>query len=65
MNLDSGVNAVDDVEILERKKAVADLEREHNEVKRNIKSLMRLEPGSRVIDDPSLADRVSGTRLQP
>ena len=60
-----GINAFDDEDILERKKAVADLEREHNEVKRNIKSLMRLEPGSRVIDDPSLADRVSGTRLQP
>lgn len=58
-----GINAMDDEDILERKKAVADLEREHNEVKRNIKSLMRLEPSSRVIDDPSLADRVTGTRL--
>ena len=65
LNIDGGVSAVDDAELIERKKAQADLEREHGEVKRNIKSLMRLEPGSRVIDDPALADRVSGTRLHP
>lgn len=52
-------------EILERKKAWAELEREQNEVKRNIKSLMRFEPGTRVIDDPGLADRVSGVRMAP
>ena len=56
---------MDGEEIVERKKAWADLEREQNEVKRNIKSLMKLEPGSRVIDDPSIADRVSGVRMQP
>ena len=52
-------------EILERKKAWAELEREQNEVKRNIKSLMRFEPGTRVIDDPGLADRVTGVRMAP
>ena len=52
-------------EILERKKAWAELEREQNDVKRNIKSLMRFEPGTRVIDDPAMADRVSGVRMAP
>ena len=52
-------------EILERKKAWAELEREQAEVKRNIKSLMRLEPGTVAIDDPSLADRVSNVRMKP
>ena len=52
-------------EILERKKAWAELEREQSEVKRNIKALMRLEPGTMVIDDPSIADRVSGVRMHP
>jgi hypothetical protein len=47
--------AIDDKEILDRKKAWAELEREQTEVKRNIKSLMKFEPGSRVIDDPALA----------
>jgi hypothetical protein len=55
---------VDD-EILERKKAWADLEREQQEVKRDIKSLMKAEPASRIlIEDPALADRVSQTRMQ-
>lgn len=45
---------------MERKKAWADLEREQEEVKRNIKSLMKVEPASRIlIDDPALADRVN------
>lgn len=57
--------AIDDKEILDRKKAWADLEREQTEVKRNIKSLMKFEPGSRVIDDPALATRVSGVRMAP
>jgi len=52
-------------EILERKKAWAELEREQAEVKRNIKSMMRTEPASLVIDDPSVADRVSNIRMQP
>ena len=30
-----------------------------------MKSLMKLEPSTRVIDDPSMADRVSGVRMQP
>jgi hypothetical protein len=58
-------SAPDDVEILERKKAWAELEREENENKRQMKSLMKLEPSTRVIDDPSMADRVSGVRMQP
>lgn len=49
-------------EILERKKAWAELEREQSEVKRDIKSLMRLEPSSRVLDDPALAGRVGGPK---
>jgi len=47
-------------EILERKRAWAELEREQNEVKRDIKSLMKLEPASRAIDDPALAERITG-----
>lgn len=61
----SAINAAEGEEILERKKAWAELEREQNEVKRNIKSLMRFEPGTRVIDDPALAERVSGVRMAP
>ena len=41
------------------------MEREENEVKRNIKSLMKLEPSTRVIDDPLMADRISAVRMQP
>ena len=57
--------ATDDKEILDRKKAWAELEREQTEVKRNIKSLYRFEPGARVIDDPALAQRVTGARMNP
>ena len=57
--------AADDKEILDRKKAWAELEREQTEVKRNIKSLYRFEPGARVIDDPALAQRVTGARMNP
>ena len=54
----------DDQEILERKKAWADLEREQQDVKRDIKSLMRAEPASRIlVDDPALAERVGQTNL--
>jgi len=53
-------SALNDEEILERKKAWADLEREQTEVKRDIKSLMKTELASRIlIDDPALADRVN------
>ena len=45
--------------------AWAELEREENENKRQMKSLMKLEPSTRVIDDPMMADRVSGVRMQP
>ena len=61
--MDHGVNALEGEEILERKKAWAELEREQTEIKRNIKSLMKLEPSTRAIDDPSLADRVTGVRM--
>ena len=66
-NLDAitATNVVEGEEILERKKAWAELEREQTEVKRNIKSLMRFEPGTRVIDDPGLAERVTGVRMAP
>jgi len=60
------LSALNDEEILERKKAWADLEREQTEVKRDIKSLMKTEPASRIlVDDPALADRVNNTRLNP
>ena len=61
----SAINATENEDILERKKAWADLEREQKEVKNNIKALMRFEPGTRLIDDPSLADRVSNVRMAP
>lgn len=57
-------SALNDEEILERKKAWADLEREQTEVKRDIKSLMKTEPASRIlIEDPALADRVNHSIL--
>lgn len=42
-----------------RKKAWAELEREQDEVKHNIKSLMRRAPESTEIDNPLFADRIS------
>ena len=56
---------MDDKEILDRKKAWAELEREQTDLKRNVKSLFRFEPGARAIDDPALAQRVTGARLNP
>jgi hypothetical protein len=50
---------------LQRKKAWADLEREQEEIKRNIKSLMKTAPETRVIDDPMLAERVRNVRYEP
>ena len=61
----STVNAAENEEILARKQAWAELEREQNEVKRNIKSLMKMEPSTRMIDDPGLADRVTNVRMAP
>jgi archaellum component FlaC len=46
-------------EIFARKKAWAELEREQNEVKSNIKSLMRKAPESVEMDNPLLAGRMS------
>lgn len=46
-------------EIFQRKKAWAELEREQDEVKSNIKSLMRKAPESVEMDNPLLAARMS------
>jgi hypothetical protein len=45
-------------QIFERKKAIAELEKEQEDIKGNIKSLMRRAPESMVIDDPLYAERV-------
>lgn len=55
----------DDDEIAKRKQAWAELEREQAEIKRNIKSLMKMAPEARVTDDPMLADRVRNVRYEP
>jgi hypothetical protein len=60
-NVDSDSNE----ELLKRKRAWAELEREQDEVKRNIKSILKTAPESRVMDDPILADRVRGVRYDP
>lgn len=52
-------------EILKRKKAWAELEREQDEVKRNIKSLLKTKPESRVMEDPILAERVKSSAYKP
>ena len=54
-----------DDELQKRKKAQAELEREEAELKRNIKSLMKMTPESRALDDPILADRVRNARYEP
>ena len=56
---------IDSDGILQRKRAWAELEREQEEVKRNIKNLVRTAPESRVMEDPLLADRVRGVRYEP
>ena len=55
----------DDAVINERKRVWADLDREQTEIKRDIKSLMKTEATSRVLEDPGLAERVSAVRAQP
>lgn len=45
-------------EILKRKKAWAELEREQEEIKQNIKSMMKTKPESRAMDEPIMAERV-------
>jgi hypothetical protein len=52
-------------DLLKRKRAWAELEREQDEVKRNIKSILKTAPESRVMDDPIMADRVRGVRYAP
>lgn len=51
-------------EIFARKKAWAELEREQDEVKGNIKSLMRRAPESVEMDNPLLAGRMSNKPTQ-
>lgn len=51
-------------EIFARKKAWAELEREQDEVKSNIKSLMRKAPESVEMDNPLLAGRMSNKTSQ-
>lgn len=46
-------------DLYNRKKAWAELEREQDEVKNNIKSLMRRAPESNEIENPLLAERIS------
>lgn len=46
-------------QLFQRKKAWADLEREQEDVKSNIKTLMRRDPGSTEIENPLFADRVN------
>ncbi len=41
------------------------MEREEAEVKRNVKSLMRMTPESRALEDPIMAERVRNTRYEP
>ena len=53
--IDNDVNE----EIFNRKKAWAELEREQDEVKSNIKQLMRKAPESNELDNPLMADRLS------
>lgn len=43
----------------------AELERDEAEVRRNVKSLMRMTPESRVLEDPVIAERVRNTRYEP
>ena len=45
-------------QLFQRKKAWAELEREQEDVKSNIKTLMRRAPESNEIDNPLLAERV-------
>jgi hypothetical protein len=55
MDIDNDTNE----EIFNRKKAWAELEREQDEVKNNIKSLMRKAPESAEIENPLMAQRMA------
>ena len=55
MNIDNDTTE----EIYNRKKAWAELDREQDEVKNNIKQLMRKAPESNEIDNPLMAGRIS------
>jgi hypothetical protein len=49
-------------ELIKRKQAWAELEREQDEVKRSIKSILKTAPESRVMEDPILAERVRSAK---
>ena len=55
----------DEEEMVQRKRAWAELEREQDEVKRNIKSILKTAPESRVMDDPILAPRMEPKEEKP
>jgi hypothetical protein len=63
-NYDDSDDATNE-DLLKRKRAWADLEREQEEVKRNIKSILKTAPESRAMDDPIMAERVRGVRYAP
>ena len=52
-------------QLYQRKKAWAELDREQDEVKHNIKSLMRKAPESNQIDNPLFAERINGKGQEP
>ena len=54
LDVDNDINE----EIFNRKKAWAELEREQEDVKSNIRQLMRKAPESNVIENPLLAERI-------
>lgn len=54
-----GIDNDTNEEIFTRKKAWAELEREQDDVKSNIKTLMRKAPESNVIENPLLAQRMT------
>lgn len=54
-----------DDEVLKMKQRWAELKREDQEIKMNIKSFMKMAPESRAMDNPILADRVRNVRYEP
>ena len=50
---------------MRRKMAWAELEREHEDAKRGIRSLMKMDPESRVTENPMLAERVRTAAYDP
>lgn len=54
-----------DDEVFKMKQRWAELKREDQEIKMNIKSFMKMAPESRAMDNPILADRVRNVRYEP